>query len=76
MSGGSVPSASTASEGEPEVLQDEVKGPGQQEAIPAQEDDPEEDYEVRAGRQEACRPEEGLSGVEAAHPICLPEPAI
>ncbi|XP_051015731.1 protein scribble homolog isoform X2 [Acomys russatus] len=44
-SGGSAPSASTASEGEPEALLDEVQGPGQQEAVLAQEEDPEDDYD-------------------------------
>ncbi|XP_055482315.1 protein scribble homolog isoform X2 [Psammomys obesus] len=43
LSGGSAPSASTASEGEPEILLAEV--PDQQEAIPGQEEDTEEDYE-------------------------------
>lgn len=72
MSGGSAPSASTASEGEPEILLAEV--PDQQEAIPGQEEDTEEDYEeVRAGRLEARRPEEGLSGIGAAHPVYLLE---
>ncbi|XP_029403907.1 protein scribble homolog isoform X4 [Mus pahari] len=44
LSGGSVPSASTASEGEPEILPAEVQGPGQPEAMPVQEEYTEEDY--------------------------------
>lgn len=62
LSGGSAPSASTASEGEPEILLAEEQGLSQQEAIPGQEDETEEDYEeVRADMKEAFRPEEGLS---------------
>lgn len=54
MSGGSVPSASTASEGEPEILPAEVQGLGQLEATPTQEEYTEEDYdEVRAARKKA-----------------------
>uniref|UniRef100_A0A8C2MGT5 Protein scribble homolog n=1 Tax=Cricetulus griseus TaxID=10029 RepID=A0A8C2MGT5_CRIGR len=45
LSGGSAPSASTASEGEPEILLAEEQGLSQQEAIPGQEDETEEDYE-------------------------------
>lgn len=72
LSGGSVPSASTASEGEPEIPA-EVRGLGQHEAMPGQEEYTEEDYnEVRADRKRACGAE-GLSGVSSAHPICLPE---
>lgn len=44
LSGNSVPSASTASDGEPETLPAEVQGLGQQEAMPGQEEYPEEDY--------------------------------
>ena len=71
MSGGSVPSASTASEGEPEILPAEVQGLGQHEAMPAQEEYTEDDYnEVRADRKKARRAE-GRLGVNAAHPICV-----
>lgn len=73
LSGGSVPSASTASEGEPEILPTEVQGLGQHEAMPGPEEYTEEDYnEVRADRKRACGAE-GLSRVGSARPICLPE---
>lgn len=75
-SGGSVPSASTASEGEPEILTAEVQELGQHESMPAQDEYTEEDYnEVRANRKKA-HGAEGRSGVRAAHPMCLPEPAV
>lgn len=45
LSGGSGPSASTVSEGQPEILLAEEQGLGQQEAIPGQEEDTEEDYD-------------------------------
>ncbi|XP_029420081.1 protein scribble homolog isoform X3 [Nannospalax galili] len=45
LSGGSVPSASTASEVEPEILLAEAQGLGQQEVTAGQEEDTEEDYD-------------------------------
>ncbi|XP_042121068.1 protein scribble homolog isoform X5 [Peromyscus maniculatus bairdii] len=45
LSGGSGPSASTVSEGQPEILLAEEQGLSQQEAIPGQEEDTEEDYD-------------------------------
>uniref|UniRef100_A0A8C5KX08 Protein scribble homolog n=1 Tax=Jaculus jaculus TaxID=51337 RepID=A0A8C5KX08_JACJA len=45
LSGGSGPSASTASEGEPEVHLAEAQGLGQQEATPGHEEETEEDYD-------------------------------